>query len=57
MLEGGEVTHKLVRVPRDKVQAWDEEHDAYGRKLGSSDYDEDPQATTVDVTKAVDTEK
>ncbi|EXJ93767.1 hypothetical protein A1O1_02160 [Capronia coronata CBS 617.96] len=39
-LEGGEVTHKLVKVPLHQLELWDQTHDAYGRRLireGSSD--------------------
>ena len=52
------MTHKLVRVPRDKVEAWDEDHDAYGRRLGSSDNDDEiSQNAIVDVPKALDADK
>ncbi|OAL40595.1 hypothetical protein AYO20_00331 [Fonsecaea nubica] len=36
LLDGGEVTHKLVKVPLDQLEAWDREHDAQGRLLGSN---------------------
>ena len=34
VLGGGEVTHKLVKVQLDKLEAWDREHDAQGGKTG-----------------------
>lgn len=40
VLEGGEVTHKLIKVPVERLDAWDREHDAQGGKIdvdGSSD--------------------
>ncbi|KAL2437194.1 High-affinity methionine permease [Exophiala dermatitidis] len=42
VLEGGEVTHKLVKVPVDQLEHWDATHDAYGAEIsrdGSSDED------------------
>ena len=35
VLEGGEVTHKLIKVPVDRLAVWDQEHDAQGKKIGS----------------------
>jgi hypothetical protein len=43
VLEGGEVTHRLVKVPLAQLDMWDQEHDAQGAKVGtrgSSDDDE-----------------
>jgi amino acid transporter len=37
VLDGGEVTHKLIKVPHDKLNEWNNEHDAQGRKLGHDD--------------------
>lgn len=34
ILDGGEVTHKLVKVPLEKLEIWDAEHDAVGAKVG-----------------------
>lgn len=33
-LEGGEVTHRLVKVDLDKLAEWDAKHDAGGDELG-----------------------
>ena len=41
VLEGGEVTHKLVKVALDELSAWDREHDAQGRRIG---FDNAPQS-------------
>ena len=37
VLDGGEVTHKLVKVPLEALETWDQEHDAQGRELGRND--------------------
>ena len=34
-LEGGEVTHVLTKVPVERMEGWDREHDAQGRKVDS----------------------
>ena len=34
VLDGGEVTHKLVKVPLDSLDRWNQEHDAQGRQVG-----------------------
>lgn len=36
VLDGGEVTHKLVRVPVEQLDVWDREHDAQGGRIGSA---------------------
>jgi hypothetical protein len=43
VLEEGEVTHKLVQVPLDRLAKWDDEHDAAGAKIspGGSSATED----------------
>ncbi|MCJ1346050.1 hypothetical protein MMC31_004261 [Peltigera leucophlebia] len=41
VLEGGEVTHKLIKVPLEKLKAWDEEHDVQGRKISANALDND----------------
>ena len=41
VLERGEVTHKLVKVPLEQLGAWDREHDAQGRTIDLSASDED----------------
>jgi hypothetical protein len=33
VLNGGEVTHKLVKVPLAQLQSWDAEHDAVGATI------------------------
>ncbi|EXJ92072.1 hypothetical protein A1O3_00622 [Capronia epimyces CBS 606.96] len=33
VLEGGEVTHVLVKVPLHELEIWDQTHDAYGRQV------------------------
>ena len=33
VLGEGAATHRLVKVPNDKVAAWDETHDATGKEL------------------------
>lgn len=45
VLEGGEVTHKLVKVPLDELSAWDQEHDAQGRRIGSDEATNSPQGS------------
>lgn len=30
-MDGGEVAHKLVKIPKEQVASWDAEHDAAGR--------------------------
>ena len=35
VLEGGEVTHKLVKIPLERLDAWDREHDLQGSKVSS----------------------
>ncbi|RMD40167.1 hypothetical protein DV735_g4955, partial [Chaetothyriales sp. CBS 134920] len=47
VLEGGEVTHKLVKVPLNKLEAWDRDHDAQGAEINGSDQDDD----VVDVSE------
>ncbi|KIW94282.1 uncharacterized protein Z519_05598 [Cladophialophora bantiana CBS 173.52] len=47
LLDGGEVTHKLVKVPLDRLEAWDREHDAQGRKFGSSEGRSDDDVVDV----------
>jgi hypothetical protein len=57
VLEGGEVTPKLAKVPLDRMEAWDEEHDAQGGKISSdgSSNDESPvPAVPVYVSKGGD---
>ena len=52
MLEGGEVTHKLIKVPLEKLKAWDEEHDVQGRKISINALDNDEslgKAVPVDI--------
>ena len=59
MLEGGEVTHKLTKVPLERVQAWDEEHDGQGRRLHTDASSEDKSpvvAVPVDLLKGEDVE-
>lgn len=34
VLDGGEVTHKLVKVPLESLERWNQEHDAQGRDVG-----------------------
>ena len=34
VLDGGEVTHKLVKVPLESLEKWNQEHDAQGREVG-----------------------
>ena len=34
VLDHGESSHRLVKVPNDKVASWDDSHDALGRDLG-----------------------
>jgi len=35
VLDGGEVTHVLVKIPLEKLDVWDREHDAQGKKIGA----------------------
>ncbi|KAL9622363.1 MAG: hypothetical protein Q9160_003205 [Pyrenula sp. 1 TL-2023] len=49
VLEGGEVTHRLVKVPLDKLQAWDLEHDAQGRQIVDASSDDDSRVAQVPV--------
>ena len=37
VLDGGEVTHKLVKVPLESLETWDREHDAQGKTVGRND--------------------
>ncbi|KAJ9607680.1 hypothetical protein H2200_007758 [Cladophialophora chaetospira] len=37
VLDGGEVTHKLVKISLDRLEAWDREHDAQGKQIGGRD--------------------
>ncbi|RMZ77173.1 hypothetical protein DV737_g4504, partial [Chaetothyriales sp. CBS 132003] len=46
VLDGGEVTHELVKVPLDRLETWDQTHDAQGRDLNDLD---DGDAEVVDV--------
>ena len=46
VLDGGEVTHKLVKVPLEALETWDQEHDAQGRELGR--HDESDPASPVE---------
>lgn len=59
MLEGGEVTHRLVKIQLDKLEAWDQEHDAQGRQIvdGSSDDDSRVAKVPIDELKGTDVEK
>lgn len=58
VLEGGEVTHKLVKVPLEKLSAWDQEHDAQGRQVDAEgDATSDEGALAIDGSKAKDVEK
>lgn len=41
VLEGGEVTHKLIKVPLEQLKDWDEEHDGQGRKISTNALDND----------------
>lgn len=36
VLESGEQTHKVVKVPNAEVERWDATHDAVGREIGLS---------------------
>ncbi|RMZ87064.1 hypothetical protein DV736_g5712, partial [Chaetothyriales sp. CBS 134916] len=50
VLDGGEVTHKLVKVPLDRLDAWDRDHDAQGRNISGTDGgngDEDVEVVDV----------
>ena len=40
VLGEGATTHRLVKVPNEKLAAWDETHDAVGRELGYGASDE-----------------
>lgn len=54
VLEGGEVTHKLVKVPLEQLELWDQTHDAYGRQIrrgGSSDEDSSRAGTQEKFTQ------
>lgn len=33
VLDGGEVTHKLVKVPLESLERWNQSHDAQGRAV------------------------
>lgn len=33
VLEGGATTHRLVKVPNEKLADWDEQHDATGKAI------------------------
>ena len=57
MLGGGEVTHKLVKVPLGELEVWDQEHDAQGRPLRGEGSSDDEKAMTVDVSEKRDLEK
>jgi hypothetical protein len=48
VLDGGEVTHKLVKVPLDKLEEWDRVHDAQGGKPGQRDGSSDGDVVDVD---------
>ena len=49
VLDGGEVayTSNLVKIPKNKFEAWDKEHDAQGGKIGSGQDDQVVVTETV----------
>ena len=55
-LAGGEQLNTLVKVPVDQLVAWDNSHDAAGRRLGDSNaasFTGEKSSTNVEINKAI----
>ena len=56
VLDGGEVTHRLVKVPLKSLERWNQEHDAQGRDVGREDGSDNGSPVEVEfLEKAKDT--
>ena len=49
VLEGGEITHKLIKVPLEELTSWDRSHDAQGRRVDSGRLSDDASPSDEDV--------
>ena len=51
VLDGGEITHKLIKIPVEELTSWDRSHDAQGMRVdsGRSSNDGSPSDEEVKV--------